>query len=86
MDEAARESQVTQHLISLAKAAEALHHSISDVEERITPILRPKMPQDTISEPKQPDLVPLAHEILAHTEKVRAATAKLENMLSRLEL
>ena len=80
-------SQVQSQLDGLAKSISILCEVISQVEERLTPVLRPSVPaeRDKMKEPKS-DLVPLAESISSQTFIVDCQSDRLRSTLSRLEL
>jgi hypothetical protein len=60
---------------------------LSTLEEKLLPVLsNMKDPSNRIERPPSPQPINVLHQIEYHSEAIRLASAKLEDLLSRLEL
>lgn len=85
-DSPVRMPMVALELDRQAKAVEHLHSLISDLDNRLSGVLRPTTPA-TGADKKLPDaLVPLAGNISETNSRIEAACARLQGIYDRIEL
>lgn len=84
----ARESQVAAQFNRLGSAAKSLHENISNLDDRLSPILRGSGP--SASDGRKPEgkdvLVHHAEQMSNFADLIENANRRIEEILSRLEL
>lgn len=83
----ARESQVAAQFNRLGSAAKSLHENISNLDERLSPILRGSGP--SAGDGRKPEgnvLVHHAEQMSNFADLIENANRRIEEILSRLEL
>lgn len=83
---AGKESQIQAQLSKLKRTVQDLRDTVSRTEERLSSVLRIQPATDCITDEKQHALVPLADAICSYTDDIETQAARLQDILSRLEL
>lgn len=83
---AARAPQVVEQVQRLDKAVGRIAEVRSNIEERLSSVLRPSTPIGGEPGKEKAQVVPLAGELERLTEQINGITLSMENMLSRVEL
>ena len=82
---AKRQSQTTEHLSQTTEEISKLHDVIDNLTDRLSTVLRSDVPEKALQS-EMSDLVILACSIREFGFSVKAARAKIESILDRLEL
>ena len=82
-----RMPMVALELDRQAKTVEHLHSLISDLELRLSAIVRPDAPTPiAVTEKAMQTLVPLAGGLSEQNHRITSANARLQSLLERIEL
>lgn len=86
MNEPGRQVKVNEEFIELTKSCEALHKVISELEDRLAPVLRGQTPSPECKKADVPALVQLAQGLYERRADVDRGCAWLKDIVERLEL
>lgn len=81
-----REPEVTSQVNLQEKLTQELLEYVSKLEERLVGVLRLHEPVNPVEPSKKLTLVPMANRLNENNERIMAATARVNYILSRLEL
>ena len=83
---AKRESQITIELKGLEDASDRLQNAVSEMMNRLTPVVHPEPPKVSGGDINKEPLVPMAQGLREIRERIESQSCCLEDLLVRLEL
>ena len=81
-----KESEITSQMGKIANAIQDLHATISEIEKRLTPILRSEPENITAEKEAMLQITPFGQALNEYFAKIKGGTARLIAIRNRIEL